>query len=99
MSSTVGRQEGKRSLSGLQEPFLICSLCWVRIERWGQGARSGSAKSLGVSSPGPNQQSTWAALGLSLQRWEDSATCSGALLTGDMQEPDRDRTGQHLLFS
>lgn len=53
---------------------------------------------LGASSPGPNQQSTWAALRLCLQRQEDSVTCSGALLTGDVQEPDRDRNREYLLL-
>lgn len=46
-------------------------------------------------------ENAWAALRLSLQRWEDSAMCSRALLSGNMQEcwPDRDRTGDHQLLS
>lgn len=95
VSRAVGGQEGRENTEWAAGALSHLHRCW------GQRATSGSARSLGTSSPGPNQQNAWAELRLSLQRQEDSATCSGGLLTRDMQKhyPDRQGTGEHPEFS
>lgn len=64
----VGKKE-ERTLSRLQEAFLICILFWVTTGCWAQWAQATSdpARNLGALSPGLNQQNVWTALRLALQ--------------------------------